>query len=481
MASRRFSLAMVLGAAALVAACSSSGPSAPPAGRPPASRGTLGIEARSISRAARKRLSLPEDLRGVLVVELHPGGPAALAGLRPDDVVEKIGDTPVGNSCDFEAEADDRPITPVRVVVRRGGNTIEASVAPIERKAFWEDRCRQGSASACYRRARAEEATDQANAASLLESACRTGSPDACADAGIRLVRSGNRPDDAVSTLERACTLGSGAGCAHEAFLYATGRFVDRDDRRAASLYLRGCDLGDAPGCYNVGLMADEGRGSSRSLRTAVARYDEACEGGSSAACTNLGFFYENGRGVPRNAAHAADLYGRGCDGSRCQPSNLTGCVNLGRAYRDGIGVEKDPARAEATFRDACDRPVDPDDVGAESNRSRACSLLGALFLDRDPAKGLQLSELGCDRGDAFGCFNAAAIVSGGSAGAPNPVRAASFLDRACRAGDGEGCFDLGVAYEKGNGVAADREKAAESFKRACELGFQKACGRKAR
>jgi len=480
MVDRRFALALLLGAATLAAACSSSGPTAPSAGRP-SPHGTLGIEAAPISRADRKRLALAETVRGALVVEAPAGGPGALAGIRPGDVVEKIGDMPVGNACDFEAEADDRPMMAVRVVVRRAGNAIESNLTPVDRKAFWEERCRQGSPAGCYRRGRAEEATDPANAAKLIESACGKGSAAACADAGIRLVRSGSRPDDAVSMLDRACTLGDGAGCAHEAFLYATGKFVDRDDHRAASLYVRGCDRGDAPACYNVGLMADEGRGASRSVRTAVARYDEACEGGSSPACTNLGFFYENGRGVPQNAARAAELYGRGCDGSRCQPSNLTGCVNLGRAYRDGIGVRKDPERAEAVFREACDRPVDPDDVGAESNRSRACSLLGAIVLDRDPAKGLALSELGCDRGDAFGCFNAAAIVSAGSAGAPDPARAASFLDRACRAGDGEGCFDLGVAYEKGNGVGTDRAKAAESFKRACELGFQKACGRKAR
>jgi len=479
---RTLRLSTFLGAAILSAACSSTGPAAPrSAGPAPPSRGTLGIESGPISRATRKRLALDESVRGAVVVEVFPGGPGALAGIRPDDVVERIGDAPIGNECDFAEAADGRSMETVRVVVRRAGRTVEASLAPVDERAFFAESCRRGSPAGCYRQAKTVERTDAKGALPLLESACGAGSAAACADAGIALVRSGDRPGEAAAMLDRACTLGSGAGCAHRAFLYATGKIAGKDDRRAAELYVRGCDLGDAKSCYNAGVMADEARGGPRNLETAAARYEEACEGGSSAACTNLGFLFENGHGVARDRARAVALYQRGCDGSRCQPSNLTGCVNVGRAYRDGIGVAKDPSRAEAIFRDACDRPIDPEDIGADRNRARACSLLGALLLDRDAAKALELSVLGCDRGDAFGCFNAAAIYTSGSAGAPDPVRASSFLDRACRAGDGEGCFDLGVAYEKGDGVAADRAKAAAAFERACALGFKKACGRKAR
>ncbi|HET9794734.1 MAG TPA: PDZ domain-containing protein [Thermoanaerobaculia bacterium] len=476
---RRIRVPMILGGAILAVACTSSGPSAAPPAAPAARRGTLGIEAVSISRAKRRSLSLPENVRGALVVEVVAGGPGALAGIRPGDVVERIGGTPIGNVCDFDAAADERPIETVSLVVRRAGKSIEASVVPVGGKSFFEEACRLGSPGGCYRAAREAEAGERRLA--LLESACRLGSAAACADAGIALARSGNRPQDAVATLERACALGSGAGCAHEAFLHATGTVVSRDDRRATELYVRGCDLGDAKSCYNAGVMSDDGRGTPKNPKTAAARYEEACEGGSPAACTNLGFLYENGRGVARDKTRAVAFYQRGCDGTRCQPPNRTGCVNVGRAYRDGIGVAKDPPRAEAIFREACDRPVDSGDVGAEANRWRACSLLGAMYLGTDDAKGRELSERGCEGGDAFGCFNAAAIYAAGSGVEANPATAASFLERACRAGDGEGCFDLGVAYEKGDGVSADREKAAEAFKKACILGFPKACGRKVR
>jgi len=485
--SSRNRLAALAATAVLAAACSSTGP---PSGKEPARstsalsvRGTLGFETAPISREARKRLKLPPGAKGALVVEVLPGGPGAAAGIRPDDLVQEVGSAPVGNECEFvNAGYDIRSLAPVRVVIRRAVSSVEVSVAPVEQGPFFESLCQRGIASGCFRQAWSlgTAASRRERALALYDSACRSGSAAACADLGVRLLEWTDRSKDAKAALDRSCALGNAAGCAHAAFLPATGKIVSRDDRRATALYVRGCDLGDAKACYNVGLMADEGRGGPRNLKLAAARYEEACEGGSSTACTNLGFFYENGRGVPRNAERSFALYRRGCDGSHCQSSNLNGCVNLGRAYRDGIGVTKDAARAAEIFRDACERRSDPTDVGFDGNGARACSLLGALSLDTDNARALELSVRGCERGDSFGCFNASAIYSSGGAGvSPDPARATSFLDRACQAGDGEGCFDLAIAYEKGTGISPDREKATASFQKACSLGFEKACGRK--
>ncbi|MGH9443675.1 MAG: hypothetical protein ACRD16_15535 [Thermoanaerobaculia bacterium] len=480
----RFRVFLLLAAGALAAGCSTTGPAPQTAARARSAgsgRGTLGIETAPISRSARRKLGLAETAKGALVVDVLPGGPGAAAAIRPGDLVEEVGGSRIASECEFVDAAYNRALSPVRVVVVRAGARVEADLTPVEQAPFFEELCGRGNAAACSRQAWALGTSENVRerALALYASACRLGLAPACADEGVRLFQWADRPKDTLAALARACTLGSGAGCAHEAFLYATGKIVKKDDRRATNLYVRGCDLGDAKACYNVGLMADEGRGGPRNLKLAAARYEEACEGGSSTACTNLGFLYENGRGVAKDAARSAALYRRGCDGSSCQASNLNGCVNLGRAYRDGIGVAKDESRSADLFREACDRAVDPDDVGAAENGSRACSLLGALFLDSEPRKALELSELGCGRGDAFGCFNASAIYSAGSGVEASPVKATSFLEKACRAGDGEGCFDLAIAYEKGTGVPADRGRASEAFKRACDLGFSKACGRK--
>jgi len=161
--------------------------------------------------------------------------------------------------------------------------------------------------------------------------------------------------------------------------------------------------------------------------------------------------------------------------------------VNVGRSYRDGKGVEKNAARAASIFREACDRKArgeeaDPD---SEESGSRACSLLGGLYIagddgiDKDVQRGLELSVLGCDRGDAFGCFNAAAVFSSGPRA--DAGKAASFLEKACSHGDAEGCHDLGNAYEKGMGVGRDRRRAVELYRRACEMGFKQACSKNVR
>ena len=498
---RRFfggcSEAIVLCGGLLAEGCATSPPTTPP---PPAATtparceaGTLGIEARPISRRLRTKLKLPEDVHGAVVAQVLPEGPAAAADVRPDDIVEQIGATRIGNDCDFVENAYHRSCDPVRVVLWRAGATVEVNLIPFEQVAYFQELCRSGIAAGCFRQGRTlwrrNKDDDRDRALRLYQNACVAGHAEACAEEGLRLLRDkADRLQEAVVSLQRSCDLGSGAGCTHLAFLYATGSgaLIKKDDRRATPLYDKGCEFGDALGCYNAGLMSDEGRGTPRDFSRAAARYAEACEMGSSAGCTNLGFLHEHGRGVKKDPMRAVALYQRGCDGSSCQGSNLNGCVNVGRAWRDGIGVEKNAARAASVFQEACNRKPDPEDVNPEQNRSRACSLLGALYLagdgiTADPAKGRELSELGCELGDSFGCFNAAAVYSQGSGVQKDPSKAAAFLDKACQGGDGEGCHDLADAYEKGRGVTRDRRRAAELYRKACDLGFQPACARKTR
>lgn len=489
--------AIVLCGGLLAAGCASSTPIEPPpsvaTARARCEAGTLGIEARPITRQLRKRLKLPESVRGAAVAQVFPDGPAAAAGIRPDDIVEEIGAARIGNDCDFVDAAYNRSCDPVRVVLWRAGAAVEVSLIPFEQEAFFQDLCRNGIAAGCFRQARTlwrrNRDDDRDRALGVYQNACVGGSAEACAEEGMHLLKDkADRSQEAVVALQRSCDLGSGAGCTHLAFLYATGSnsLVRKDDRRATPLYAKGCDLGDALGCYNAGLMSDEGRGVPRDISRAAARYEEGCEMGSAAACTNLGFLYEHGRGVKKDPARAVALYQRGCDGTSCQRSNLNGCVNIGRAYRDGIGVEKNAARAASVFQEACNRNPDPEDVNPEANRSRACSLLGALYLAGDGvaadlAKGRELSELGCERGDSFGCFNAAVVYTQGSGVPKDAAKAAVFLDKACQGGDGEGCHDLGAAYEKGTGVPRDRRRATDLYRKACDLGFQPACARKPR
>ena len=438
-----------------------------------------------MSRAIRRKLALPNDSKGAVVVSVIPGGPAATAGIQANDVVEQIGDARLGNDCDFAHQAFRRSCQPVKMRMRRGLDIVEVTLVPVDEGPFLDKACAGGNLDGCFRGAWLLWSRDNPtpHVLELFTSACTAGSAEACAYEGLILSETTERTSEAVPVLERACELDSGAGCAHLAFLYAAGRSVAKNDKRAAALYRKSCELGDAQGCYNVGLMAGEGRGLRQDAAQAAADYDEACELGSSTACTNLGFLYEKVGNV-RDRSRALALYQRGCDGSSCQPSNLGGCVNVGRAYRDGIGVEKDEERAAAIFRDACYRKPNRDDVHSDENGGRACSLLGGLYLsgggiEKDLTQGRELSELGCQRGDGFGCFNAAVVYAGGSGVAVDLVKAAEYYDLACKDGDGEGCHELAAAYAKGKGVARDARLAKTLDQKACELGFAPACGKK--
>jgi len=484
--------------ALLAAGCASNPVEVSPVARtPPAPRcesGTLGLETGPILRAA--RAAMPPEAEGAVVLEVLPGGPAAAAGILKGDLLLAIGKSRIADDCAFVDAAFGRACENVRVVIRRAGKVLETTLDPVDEVPFFERSCRAGVASACFRQGwllwnQTRAAAERERALDLYATACQMGSATACAYEGLRLTEQPEqagkeRASRGVPILERACELGSGGGCTNLAFLYATGKVVPRDDRRATPLYEKGCELGDPRGCYNAGLMAEAGRGVAESRERAAARYEEACAGGSSAGCTNLGFLYEHGNGVKQDAERAVALYRRGCDGTSCEAANLTGCVNLGRAYRDGIGVAKDPPRAVPIFAAACEAEVNPEDVDAPANRSRACSLLGALYLgsdgvESDAAKARKLSELGCARGDAFGCFNSAVIHASGIGVPANASRAADFYELACKAGDGEGCFTLGKAFEQGSGVARDPRRAAELFGKACTLGFAEACKKKSR
>ena len=362
--------------ALIAGGCASAPSSKPPTPAKARCDGTLGFEVGPLTRAARTKLGLPKDVSGGIVTVVFPGGPAASAGIQVGDLVESIGGVAIVYDCDVDKAAYNRSCEPVPVKLRRGGSPVDLSLVPIDQQAFLSQACINGSPDACFRDAWLQWDRTQ-GAPDLFATACNGGSAEACAYQGLQLSESSDRASEAPAILEKACELQSGNGCATLGFLYATGKAVKKDDKRATVLYRKSCELGDAQGCYNAGLMAESGRGVKEDTARAAADYEAACELGSSTGCTNLGFLYERGGGGRADRARALALYQQGCDGTSCSPSNLGGCVNVGRAYRDGIGTPKDEAKAAEVFRAACERPLSHDDPNAAANGARACSLLG--------------------------------------------------------------------------------------------------------
>jgi Do/DeqQ family serine protease len=98
-------------------------------------RGWLGVEPRDLSAELVESLSLPVKT-GVLITGVLQDGPAAKGGLRPGDVVVKVGGRAVANSGDlFAAVALLKPGSNAVVAVQRGAQALELKLLVAERPA----------------------------------------------------------------------------------------------------------------------------------------------------------------------------------------------------------------------------------------------------------------------------------------------------------------------------------------------------------
>src|ERR1700737_5568819 len=195
---RELHAALLVCAGVFAAGCATSRSSAPPpskAGTEPSvrcERGTLGLEAGPITRQLRRKLALPEGAQGAAVIEVLPGSPAAAAGIRADDIIEEIGTARITNDCELVDAAYTRSCEPVRVVLRRAAESVEARLLPVDREAFYEESCRAGIPSGCFRQAwtlwSRNQGTDRDRALEVYQVACRSGSAEACASGGRPLV-----------------------------------------------------------------------------------------------------------------------------------------------------------------------------------------------------------------------------------------------------------------------------------------------------
>ena len=91
----------------------------------------FGLQTVPIPPAAAEQAGLPE---GLYVQAVTPGGPAATAGLRPDDVITKIDGNPVAKTADLFKVLDRRRIgDTVELEITRGSShrtvkiTLEAA------------------------------------------------------------------------------------------------------------------------------------------------------------------------------------------------------------------------------------------------------------------------------------------------------------------------------------------------------------------
>jgi S1-C subfamily serine protease len=78
----------------------------------------LGLTVREITRDVRIALNIGEDVRGVIVRKLKPGGAAQQGKMRPGVVVMGLGDLPVTSIAEYQAAVEKlRAAKPAEVAV----------------------------------------------------------------------------------------------------------------------------------------------------------------------------------------------------------------------------------------------------------------------------------------------------------------------------------------------------------------------------
>ena len=82
--------------------------------------------------ASTDECDLPE-VNGVVVVDVMANSPAARGGLRPCDLIEKVGSKPVTNPSEVQLAVDQAQVgDPLEVAVRRGSRTSTLTLKPAE-------------------------------------------------------------------------------------------------------------------------------------------------------------------------------------------------------------------------------------------------------------------------------------------------------------------------------------------------------------
>src|SRR5688572_4504612 len=97
-------------------------------------------------------------------------------------------------------------------------------------------------------------------------------------------------------------------------FLAALALAACTKENKVAREILRNCEAGSAIACDSMALRFQKGRYVLRDQARAASLYEQACAGGIGDACASLGSMYQRATGVKADTARAAELFRQGCD-----------------------------------------------------------------------------------------------------------------------------------------------------------------------
>ena len=135
------------------------------------------------------------------------------------------------------------------------------------------------------------------------------------------------------------------------ATLYAAGKVIGQDYKRAAYWFSKAADGGVANAHYNLGVMFQQGLGIKKDLPKAIGWYEKASELGHPEAMYNLGIAYIEGIGVPRNIDRGVSFFKRAANAGVAQAA-----FNLGILYESSFIGPVDLKRASEWYQVAANQ-----------------------------------------------------------------------------------------------------------------------------
>jgi len=344
------------------------------------------------------------------------------------------------------------------------GNGVEVDYP--KARATFVTGCEAGSGAACYAvgyllQRGLGTAVDLDAALPYFQQACdQYDSADGCAEAGAILTNNGSTDAARLTALaDRACKLAT-EQCSLQAFLYATGRGVPRDETRATETYVKACQAGNALACSAAAGRIAHGEGVAANGVLATQIWERACETGSGEDCFQAGLAHRDGELVKEDLPRAYELFSTGCVRKSADACEAAGDMAL--TGTDGTG-RKVPARAIELFT-----------AGCTLEHGETCTRLGDVYrtgegVPADPNKALDAYTRGCFAKDGAGCAAVGRMHQGGAGIKADLPAAFAEHARACMYGEGESCHLLSPLADQADADDATRTKAAQLLAATCD------------
>jgi TPR repeat protein len=214
-----------------------------------------------------------------------------------------------------------------------------------------------------------------------------------------RALYASGRFDEAIDNLRKAYDQGHVRAGELLGRIYQLGINGTRDPAKAVPLFEAGARKGDPYAQYSLAKALIYGNGTKPDVERGMKLLVGAAESGHTYAMNQLGYEYRYGTHTKADPKRALAFFEKSV-----ARQDVWGMYNLGLLYRDGVGVDKDPDRAMQLFRDA--------DKGGQPNAATLIALLMQEQGKGTPAELLALYRRSAERGDAWGAYDAALLIS---------------------------------------------------------------------